>query len=67
MNIPKVRIEHIPMQLFLQDEISSYRKCSNLYSDRLQLLSDKSRFGYLHPFRIEEEVALLTRNSTRLS
>ena len=56
MDIPKVKIEDTPMQSFLRDEISSYRKCSYLYSDRLQLLSDKSR--YLHPIKIQEEEAL---------
>lgn len=56
MDIPKVKIEDTPMQSFLRDEISSHIQCSLLYSDRLELLSDKS--GYLHPIKRREEEAL---------
>lgn len=62
MDIPKVEIEDTPMQAFVRDEISSYRKCSLLYSDRLKLLSDTKNWdNYPYPKRIEEEKEALRR------
>lgn len=37
------------MQLFLQDETSSYRKCSHIYSDRLQVVINEGRYGCSDP------------------
>ena len=58
MDGPKVKIEDTAMQSFLRDEISSYTRSSYVYYDRLQLLSDKDRFGYLNPIMMAEEEAL---------